>query len=131
VIQALIDNAEHLYRWALYDRAPLPRWSDGRAALLGDACHPMLPTMAQGAVMSIEDGWVLARLVSASDNPAAALQSYFSARIKRVTRVQETSRANARIFHFPMGRYPVWLGARLAPFLIQGRHDWLYGASVV
>lgn len=131
VIQALLGNAEHLYRWALYDRAPLPRWSDGRAALLGDACHPMLPTMAQGAVMAIEDGWVLARLVSASDDPAAALKSYFSVRINRVTRVQRTSRANARIFHFPMGRYPVWLGARLAPFLIQGRHDWLYGASVV
>jgi salicylate hydroxylase len=131
IIGALVDKADRHYRWALFDRPPLPQWSDGRAVLLGDACHPMLPTMAQGAVMAIEDGWVLADLVSNADDPATALQNYYDARIARVTRVQETSRANARIYHLPMGGIPVGVVARLAPNIIHGRQDWLYGASVV
>jgi salicylate hydroxylase len=131
VIRALIENADHHYRWALFDRAPLPKWSDGRAVLLGDACHPMLPTMAQGAVMAMEDGWALASLVTKGDDPVTALESYYAARIKRVTRVQDTSRANARIYHLPMGGIPVGVVARLVPTVIHARQDWLYGASVV
>jgi len=131
IIRALIGNADHYFRWALFDRPRLPKWSDGRAVLLGDACHPMLPTMAQGAVMAIEDAWVLAKLVTEADDPANVLGSYYASRIERVTRVQETSRANARIYHLPMGGLPVGLVARLAPNVIHGRQDWLYGASVV
>lgn len=62
-VHALIDNIDVHYRWALMSRPPMARWSAGRVVLVGDACHPMLPFMAQGAVMAIEDAITLARVL--------------------------------------------------------------------
>jgi salicylate hydroxylase len=59
-VQAIIDNLDVPYKWGLFVRPPMPRWSVGRVTLLGDACHPTLPFLGQGAVMAIEDGYVLA-----------------------------------------------------------------------
>ena len=87
------------YKWGLFDHDPLSRWVQGRVALLGDAAHPMLPFMAQGAVMAIEDAAVLARLYDANDDPPAALLAYEQARLPRASWVQLQSRQNARLYH--------------------------------
>ena len=90
---------EACYRWALMDRPPLPSWSGGRIVLLGDACHPTLPFLAQGAAMAIEDAAALAGCLSADLSAAAALGRYEALRKPRTTKVQRVSRVNARIFH--------------------------------
>lgn len=109
-IQRLIDNtdANSLYRWALYDRPPMPVWRQGRVSLLGDACHPTLPFMAQGAAMAIEDAAVLAgcmaRATRASEGAHSgaierALQRYEDLRRERTASIQNGSRRNASVFH--------------------------------
>ena len=66
---ALIEQVEQCFRWGLFDREPMSRWSQGPVTLLGDACHPMLPFMAQGAVMAMEDAYVLTACLVANGNP--------------------------------------------------------------
>jgi salicylate hydroxylase len=104
-IRRIIAAADTCFIWALFDRDPLPRWSLGRATLLGDACHPMYPFMGQGAAQAIEDGAALAACLVAAgdDDPAAALHRYEELRLPRVTRLQELSRANKTRFHLPDG----------------------------
>ena len=78
-ITAILQQAEVLHKWALFDRAPLPQWHDGHVVLIGDAAHPMLPSMAQGAVQSLEDGYHLARTLGAAEGaniPAACARHY-------------------------------------------------------
>jgi salicylate hydroxylase len=84
------------FRWGLFDRDPLPRWTRGRATLLGDAAHPMTPFLAQGAVMAIEDGLVLARALAAARDWREGLERYESARRERGTMVMRESHVNAR-----------------------------------
>jgi salicylate hydroxylase len=104
-VHAIIDAVEATYKWALFDRDPLPRWSEGRVTLLGDACHAMLPYMAQGAVQSIEDGATLAQCLKAGGRAGvpAALARYEALRKPRTTRVQQMARGNAVGFHLPDG----------------------------
>lgn len=136
-ITRLIKEADALFRWALYDREPFSRWSDGRTVLLGDAAHPMPPFMAQGAAMAIEDAWMLAALLAGIDEPAAALDAYFKARIERTSRIQAASRQNANTFHKRSfaGRLatygPMWLAGRIAPGLGLQRQDQTYAYDVV
>lgn len=93
--RALLDACDEVLASALYVRDPLPRWSVGSRTLLGDACHPMMPFMAQGAAMAIEDAVVLARaLADAPDDVAGALVSYEAARRPRTARIQIASRGN-------------------------------------
>ncbi len=141
VISNLINHvaSDDLYRWALFDRAPLCEWTDGRVALLGDSAHAMLPFMAQGAAMAIEDSFVLAREISReisnTDEPSPqALKTYQAARYQRCSRVQYISRLNMKTFHRAAGigklsYLPMWLGGRLTPGLIKRRFDWIYGAD--
>jgi salicylate hydroxylase len=104
IVRGLIGAFPETFIWALHDRAPLPRWSDGRITLLGDACHPMLPMMAQGAAQSIEDGAALAALLTAMpDDVRGALARYEEARKPRATRLQEASAANRKRFHLHDG----------------------------
>lgn len=100
-IGILIDNMDRdsLYKWALHDRPPMARWGAGAVTLLGDACHPTLPFMAQGAAMAIEDAAVLAGCLSAGDGIAAALKRYEDLRRERTALVQGGSRRNAGFFH--------------------------------
>lgn len=103
-VRGLISAFPETFIWALHDRLPLPRWSQGRVTLLGDACHPMLPMMAQGAAQAIEDGAALATLLKAMpDDVPAALRRYEDVRKPRATRLQEASAANRVRFHLPDG----------------------------
>jgi salicylate hydroxylase len=135
-ITAIIDQATDCYRWALFDRDPLERWSDGRVTLLGDACHPMLPFLAQGAVMAIEDAWVLSRKLKSSPSVAEALTAYEAARKPRTSRVQRGARAQMGLYHkrsliSQLATYaPIWLAANLTPSIVHTRNDWLYAHDV-
>jgi salicylate hydroxylase len=84
------------FKWGLFDRPPLERWTKGRATLLGDAGHPMTPFLAQGAAMAIEDGLILARAVSAAADWREALTRYENARRERGTFVMLESHVNAK-----------------------------------
>ena len=135
-ITRILSEADALYRWALFDRAPLAKWTDGRVALLGDAAHPMLPFMAQGAAMAVEDAWVLAARLASTEDVPAALQAYQQDRYARACGVQAGSRANAKTFHkrsrlSQLATYgPMWLAGKLAPTAIHARQDRLYGHDV-
>ncbi|HZX86936.1 MAG TPA: FAD-dependent monooxygenase [Reyranella sp.] len=94
--RALLDACDSVLKTALYERDPMPAWSKGRMTLLGDAAHPMLPFMAQGAGMAIEDAVVLARHLDgvAPGDIADALQRYEAARLERTSAIQLGSRGN-------------------------------------
>jgi salicylate hydroxylase len=102
-IQTVIDNAVKTacYRWSLHNRPPTTNWSTGRVTLLGDAAHPTLPYLAQGAAMAIEDGAVLMRALAMRDSIADALQLYQRNRIERTSRIVAQSTANRELFHLP------------------------------
>lgn len=97
-IETLLAQVENPFWWGLFDREPLPRWTNGRLGLLGDAAHAMLPHLGQGVNQSIEDGVALASLLAASDRTAvpSALAAYESLRRPRAVKVQLGSRANGR-----------------------------------
>jgi salicylate hydroxylase len=97
-VQAIISAtpAGQCFKWGLFDRQPLPHWTRGRATLLGDAGHPMTPFLAQGAVMAIEDGMILARAFAAASDWREALTRYEAARRERGTFVMLESHVNAR-----------------------------------
>ena len=135
-LTGLLSQADALYRWALFDRAPLKKWVDGRVALMGDAAHPMLPFMAQGAAMAVEDAWALTQQVSAGGNMKNALLAYERMRRRRADGAQAGSRANAKTFHrrTRLGQIatygPMWLAGKIAPNLIHARQDSLYGYDI-
>ena len=101
-VRAIIDGADHdhCYCWAMNDRVPVHGWSTARATLLGDAAHPTLPYMAQGAAMAVEDAAVVARAL-ASDDVTHALQRYSQHRSSRTERIVNESFANRQLFHQP------------------------------
>jgi salicylate hydroxylase len=133
LIQAVIGATGRVFKWALYDRDPLPRWSLGRFTLLGDAAHPMLPFQAQGAAQAIEDAVVLAGCLSRhAEQPRVALELYERIRGPRTRRVQEVSRSNAELFHLSRSSKVLWRDARLRllerhwPEKLAQRMDWLF-----
>ena len=101
----IFSAGEVWYKWALYDRDPIPQWTRGRVTRLGDAAHPMLPYLGQGACQAIEDGVVLAAALAAEpDDPVARPRAYTNARAGRV-RARSSSRresaASATISRLP------------------------------
>lgn len=89
----LLAQSEAGFKWGLHDRDPMPRWTEGRVALLGDAAHPMMPTLAQGGCQAIEDGWSIARhLDETGDDIPRALQAYEAERRPRTAKVQLQAR---------------------------------------
>lgn len=132
-VTGLLDHVEETFLWGLFGRPEQIRWVDGPVALIGDAAHPMLPFMAQGAGMALEDVAVLVRELQAGDNLAEALLAHEERRWPRVARVQRTSVANGRFFHKRSGiaRLGHWglvsTVSRLAPSLAAAQLDWLYG----
>ena len=123
-------DPEGCYKWALLDRDPMTQWSDGRITMLGDACHPTLPMMAQGAAMAIEDGAVLAGCLDGASDISAALSRYESLRKERTSNIQLGSRGNTRNFHLPAPaawwRNLRWVMTRQA-LSGGGNTGWLYG----
>jgi salicylate hydroxylase len=133
-VQQMIQAIDIPYKWALMTRAPLAKWSVGRVSLLGDACHSTLPFLAQGAVMSIEDGFVLARALAAIQDTATALTRYEAARRERTTRIVEGAAGNAKRFHNPELAHAEgarayvtreWNEAR-----VKERYEWLFTYDV-
>jgi salicylate hydroxylase len=103
-LHTILGAVDETFIWALFDRTPLEHWSAGRITLLGDACHAMLPFMAQGAAQAIEDGATLAASLRAADGDVAgALRRYEGLRIPRATRIQALSTHNKRRWHLPDG----------------------------
>lgn len=105
-LRSLIDAARtepRCFHWGLFDRAPLAQWHRDRGVLLGDACHPSLPFLAQGAAMAIEDAAVLAACLDTTADISQALQRYSARRKPRCDAIQAASRRNARIFHLRGG----------------------------
>jgi salicylate hydroxylase len=128
----LIGMPDHWLKWALHERAPLSRWGDGPVTLLGDAAHPVLPFLAQGAALAIEDAAVLAAEITAHpDDLAQALRAYESRRRARVTRVQHTARQTGRIYHRGVDAVLRDTVMRMlgGEHLLQ-RYDWIYNWRV-
>jgi salicylate hydroxylase len=130
------DDTEY-YQWALRELPPLTHWFKERVCLLGDACHAMLPFMAQGAVMAIEDAWVLAQKIAIfPNNPSQAFSHYEKERKPRITKVQATSRRNGQLYHqhSSAGQMlfysPLWLASRLTPNFFATQLDWLFAEDV-
>lgn len=119
------------FKWALLVRPPLERWTVGRVTLLGDACHPTLPFLAQGAVMAIEDGLVLGRaLEQYGDDVGVALQKYEDARRERTNRMVRGSSENTKRFHNPLLNDPAeaakYVDREWTEAKIRDRYEWLF-----
>jgi salicylate hydroxylase/6-hydroxynicotinate 3-monooxygenase len=95
-VRAVLDACPDCHKWAILEREPLSRWSDGRVVLLGDACHPMTPYMAQGAATAIEDAAALARCLDDTDGEdiEGSFQRYEAHRKPRTSLIQAISSAN-------------------------------------
>ena len=95
-VRAVVEGCPSCHKWAILEREPLPRWSAGRVVLLGDACHPMTPYMAQGAATAMEDAAILTRCLAdlAGEDYAAAYAAYEAHRKPRTSRIQAISSAN-------------------------------------
>ena len=126
-IKELIQGTDEgeLYEWGLFDRPAMSTWTKGRATLIGDACHPMLPFLAQGAAMAIEDAFILAEMIAMrTEALEKSFKIFFSERIRRVSRVQNASKRNATVFH--LSGLSTLVRNILAPTQGQRISDYLY-----
>ena len=134
-VHALIRNIPVPFKWALMVRPPMERWSVGRVTLLGDACHSMVPFLAQGANMAMEDGYIIARaLTELPGDVGSRLKTYENARRERTRRAVEGSADNIQRFHNRALADPArardyvsreWAGAPIAE-----RYEWLFRYDV-
>jgi salicylate hydroxylase len=124
-VLSIIEAADETYKWGLFDRSPLDHWSVGRVTLLGDACHPMLPFMGQGAAQAIEDAATLKGcfLKFPTDVPTA-LRLYEQMRLPRASRLQGMSESNKIRFHMTDGQAQTERDAEMA----SGATDWSWAA---
>ena len=123
-VRAIIGATDETYKWALFDRAPLPRWSVDRVTLLGDACHPMLPFMGQGAAQAIEDAATLTACLDKLSDVSTALKLYEKLRLPRASRLQAMSETNKTRFHLADGPEQQQRDAHMA----RGATDWSLAA---
>lgn len=138
-VHALIDCIDTPFKWAMMARDPMTHWSQGRVTLLGDACHPTLPFLAQGAAMAIEDGFVLARCLAAQgaedgDACARALARYEALRLERTTQIVLKSNENGRRFHNPALASAAgaadYVDREWTPHRVHERYHWLFDYRV-
>jgi salicylate hydroxylase len=126
--RTVLETPAAWLKWALCDLPPLARWGQGNMTLLGDAAHAMLPFLAQGAAMAIEDALVLADCLAQTHDVQDGLRSYESLRRGRVTRVQSAARETGRIYQWPglmaLARNQVL--ARMGSDRLRDRYEWLY-----
>jgi len=134
-VHALIRNIPAPFKWALMGRLPLERWTVGRVTLLGDACHPALPFLAQGAVMAIEDGYVVARaLKEYGADVGLALARYENARRDRAARMVRGSADNTERFHnrrlAEQAEAERYIAQEWAEARVSDRYEWLFRYDV-
>ena len=130
-VHTMMDHAPSFSKWALCGKPPLAHWSQGRATLLGDACHPTLPFLPQGAVFTLEDAIVLQRcLRHDGDDVVRALQRYESARLERAYRMVQGARDNTTRFHNQVLAHPQeaqdFIQREWQQTAIGSRYDWLF-----
>jgi len=127
-LRELIEAGPSWRRWPLYGRPPLNHWSRGAVTLLGDAAHPMLPFLAQGAAQAIEDAEALGRALATGAAPGDAFRAYEQARLARATRVQHASRRQAFYDHAgaPLDLLRDLAIRALGRERILARNKWIY-----
>jgi salicylate hydroxylase len=129
-IHAIIRGIDQPYKWALLGREPLARFSRGRVTLLGDAAHPTLPMLAQGANMAIEDGMVLARCLAADHDVGTALARYDAARVTRTAKLVRGANEMAKHFHNPAladaKGAKAYVDAQWSEDTVKQRYDWIF-----
>lgn len=132
-IEKLFGRVEDVFKWGLFDRDPMKTWSQGRVTLLGDAAHPMLPFLSQGAAMAIEDAYVLAAALSAHPSDvSAALRDYEAERLPRTSRVQLEARERGRTYHLPSAfaqakrDFVYWARGLINPQATGIQANWVY-----
>lgn len=120
-LQQLFSGVDEVFNWGLFDRDPMESWSSGAVTLLGDACHPMLPFLSQGAAMAIEDACVLGEALALQPQDlGGALSAYENERIPRTARVQLEARERGRTYHLPTEEE---MAARDAEYARRARKD--------
>lgn len=135
VVERVLSAVESTYQWGLFEHPVLQHWVEDEVVLIGDAAHPMLPFLAQGAVMALEDAWVLADSLARERDLPSSLARYQTLRHPRGTRVQSQAARQARLYH---ARGPLRPGLHLGMSLVNSllpdfaprRFDWLYGMDV-
>lgn len=130
-IQAMVNCLDSPLRWAMMLREPLANWTNQRVTLLGDAAHPTLPFLAQGAAMAIEDGMVLARALDKYQNsPEKGLQVYQGSRIGRTTKIVNGSSDNTKRFHNNLlndvKNAQEFINKEWEEKKVRARYDWLF-----
>ncbi|MEM8579915.1 MAG: FAD-dependent monooxygenase [Pseudomonadota bacterium] len=135
-VRGWLESARDVHVWGLFRHEVAPVWHKGKAVILGDAAHPTLPFLAQGANMAIEDAWVLAACLAEADTDADAFARYQSLRLTRVRRAVSAANTNAWAYHLPDGAVRTMAHAglrilnRIAPAAPLRKFDWLYTADV-
>jgi salicylate hydroxylase len=138
-VRGWLDKIEDPWLWGLFRHKVAGTWirpmAQGGVAILGDAAHPTLPFLAQGASMGLEDAWVLAHALATHDAPAAALSAYQAQRQPRTTRIVAAANANARAYHLSglprmIGHTGLRLLGQFSPGAMLSRFDWLYDHDV-
>jgi salicylate hydroxylase len=132
-VQQMLSRVDDVYLWGLFRHPVAPKWYGPGVAILGDAAHPTLPFMAQGASMALEDAWALADSLVGPGDLDARLARYQARRADRAKRVVDTASGNAWKYHlsFPPLRWAAHnvlrAGGRFAPDRMMRQFDWIYG----
>lgn len=133
-VKTIIRNIDQPFKWALLGREPLSRFAQNRVCVMGDAAHPTLPFLAQGANMALEDAMVLARCLDSEDLPAG-LRRFEAARLERTAAIVRGSSDNTRRFHNPALGSPegaaAYVEREFTPEKVRQRYDWLYDYDAI
>lgn len=134
-VRGWLEQVTEVGLWGLFRHPVAARWHDGRAAILGDAAHPTLPFLAQGANLALEDAWVLAACLARHSSAETAFAEYQSRRRDRAAAVVEAANRTARSYHLrspfrEVAHLGLRVGGRLAPGLALRRFDWIHGHDV-
>jgi len=134
-VQDWLAEVRDVWLWGLFRHRVARVWQGRGAAILGDAAHPTLPFLAQGAVMALEDAWVLAESLATAASDAQGLAAYQLARRARCEKIVEAANRNARNYHLTglsrvFGHLALRTASTIAPAQILGRFDWVYGHDV-
>jgi salicylate hydroxylase len=129
-VKTIIRNIDTPYKWGLLKREPLGHFSEGRVCVMGDAAHPTLPFLAQGANMALEDAMIIARCLNTFDDVPEALRRYEQARLERTAAIVRGSSENTKRFHNPAhgdaAGAAAYIEREFQPAKIAERYDWLY-----